>query len=561
MARTRYNTPKIKESKGIQLLTTVWLIPFIAMVIALWLAFQYYAKIGPLVIIEFQKNAGLVAKQSHVKMRNVIVGTVESVALSKEGEGVTVKIRMKKELSPYLNESARFWIVHPDVDSSGITGLDTILSGSYIEVRATKSVKSKTYFIGLEEAENEIAKGQTYLLSAPNTYHLKKGSNVYYRMMKIGKVQHVDIDENGKKINFILFVYDKFTKYITKESKFYTTSSLSVDVSQGKLDVNVASLSQLARGGISIYTPTQSLNQKREVTLPEGYYFPLYKSLNQMRAKHLQEEKGNEIYKFKFNEKITTLEIGSPIKFNDFKVGSVIDITSHFDHKAKTIQSEVYAVIHTKSFIDNQNPKGGKKSIETLVKEGLTAQLNLSVPLIGSQYIELVFNPHHRGKLLVEKGELRFPTMVKKTKSNLLNETELLVKKIRNLQLEKLVTSATDLLAHNEKPVTDLLTHLDASVATLDKTLEHFDMVAQNVEGLTQQDSLQNLPADLETTLYEVTQTLKELQTLSQDYNADSKFSVELSLTLQTLLSTAESMGKVSQTLERKSNALILGDE
>jgi len=45
MPEYKYNTPKVKESKGVQMLTTIWMVPFIAMVIALWLAFQYYAKV------------------------------------------------------------------------------------------------------------------------------------------------------------------------------------------------------------------------------------------------------------------------------------------------------------------------------------------------------------------------------------------------------------------------------------------------------------------------------------------------------------------------------------
>ena len=187
MPQAKYNTPKIEESKGIQLLTTIWMVPFIAMVIALWLAFQYYTKVGPLVTIEFKENAGLVAKQSHVKLRNVIVGTVEEVSLSEEGDGVSVQIRMNKSVSKYLNKSAKFWIVHPDVDSSGITGLDTLLSGSYIELKATKGEKTTKHFVGLEETPAEDADGETYLLSAPKSYHLKKGSNVYYRMIKVGK--------------------------------------------------------------------------------------------------------------------------------------------------------------------------------------------------------------------------------------------------------------------------------------------------------------------------------------------------------------------------------------
>jgi len=62
-----YNAPKVKESRGIQLLTTIWLVPFLALVIALWLAYQYYIKIGPTITIRFKSNAGLIENQSPIK--------------------------------------------------------------------------------------------------------------------------------------------------------------------------------------------------------------------------------------------------------------------------------------------------------------------------------------------------------------------------------------------------------------------------------------------------------------------------------------------------------------
>jgi paraquat-inducible protein B len=591
MPHNKYNAPKIKESTGIQLLTTIWMVPFIAMVIALWLAFQYYSKVGPLVTIEFKENAGLVAKQSHVKLRNVIVGTVENVALSEEGTGVTVHVRMNKNVSKYLNKSAKFWIVHPDVDSSGITGLDTLLSGSYIELKATKSKKTQKYFIGLEETPASEKEGETYLLSAPNSYHLKKGSNVYYRMIKVGKVQRVGIAPDGKKINFVVFVDRKFIKYINKKTQFYTTSSVSVDISKGKLDLDVASLSQIARGGISIYTPTQSLQENSLLSLKKGLVFPLYKNLNQMKAKHLMRGANDKVYKFKFTESISQLEISSHVKFNGFKVGYVIDISSHFNTQSKTVESEVYAIIHTKGFSGNNNPKEGEEIIEKLVQEGLKAQLNSTLPIIGSQFIDLAFNKNRSGKLILDEEFTLFPTMKEKEETHILKEIESLVIKIRELKLDKLVDSATAILANNEEPITDILNNLKKSVKTLDTTLHSFDKVAkdintitkqkalkelpnsllstiqnfdktaQNINVITEQESLKNLPDNLQITLNELTNTLEKIKVLSQDYNADSKFSAELSLTMKALNATAESMGKVSKTLERKSNALLLGDD
>ncbi|CAA6813224.1 MAG: Paraquat-inducible protein B [uncultured Sulfurovum sp.] len=561
MPMKQYNTPRIKESKGIQLLTTIWMVPFIAMIIALWLAFQYYSKVGPLVSIEFKNNAGLVAKQSLVKLRNVIVGSVENIALSNNGKGVTVQVRMNKDVADYLNKSAKFWIVHPDVDSSGITGLDTLLSGSYIELTATKSEQTQKNFQGLEEAPTEDMAGRIYLLSAPKSYHLKKGSNVYYRMMKVGKVQHVTIAPDGKKINFVIFIHQRYIQYINQHSQFYTTSSLSVDISKGKLDLNVASLSQIAQGGISIYTPTQSLGTNAHLKLKKGHLFPLYKNLNQMKAKHLMRGVNDKVYKFIFNESISQLEIGSPVEFNGFQVGHVIDISSHFNAKSKAVESEIYAIIHTQGFSTTGSAQEGEQIIETMVNDGLKARLNSMIPVIGTKFIDLVFDKNTSASLSMEEGFNLFPTLKAQQETPLLKEIEQIVNKIKNLKLEKLLNSATEVFETNKKPINNLLVDLSKTIKNVNKTLNAYSTTAKNINDITEQKALKQLPVTLELTLNELNKTLKEIQTLSEDYNANSKFSAQLTLTLQELSATAESMGKVTKKLERKSNALILGDD
>ena len=264
----KYNAPKVRESKSVQVLTTIWLVPFLAMIIALWLAFQYYAKLGSTIEISFESNAGLIANQSQIKLRDVTIGVVSKISLSKDGKGVTVQAKMNKEVSSYLNDKAKFWIVHPDVGSHGISGLDTLVSGSYIELYGVKEEETKKKFVGLEKPYiDQTANGEYYLLAAPNSYNITEGSNVYYRMIKVGRVERVGIAPNGKQINFTIFVKKEYTNYINQKSQFYASSSVGIDFSQGKLDISIASISQIVHGGISIYTPVQTIHSDKNLSL------------------------------------------------------------------------------------------------------------------------------------------------------------------------------------------------------------------------------------------------------------------------------------------------------
>ncbi|SFV68160.1 Paraquat-inducible protein B [hydrothermal vent metagenome] len=568
----RYNVPKVKESKGIQILTTIWLVPFLAMIIALWLAFQYYTKIGPTIKISFKSNVGLIANQSQIKMRDVTVGMITKISLSDDGKGVIVQAEMNKEVASYLNNKAKFWIVHPDVGSHGVSGLDTLLSGSYIKIYGVKDEYTKRQFIGLEKPYiDKEAEGTYYLLSAPKSYNISEGSNVYYRMIKVGRVERVGIAPNGEKINFTVFVDNQYAQYVNKKSKFYAQSSLSLDFSKGKLDMQIASISHLVHGGVSIYTPIQTLKEKKEYKIAKGDVFPLYKSLNQLKSKQLINGEESQIYIFIFKNSQHELEIGSPIEFQGFQVGYVTDIENHFTNNKQIIESKIYALLYTSAF-KNKNDSNGSSAIKRLVSKGLKAKLNKTLPLIGAEYIDLVFNNKIKAKLKKIGKYTSLPTLRKDKSSDIISEVKELIIKLKKLPLEKLLNATTALIDNNNKPIKKVLTDLDKVIVKsgkpiekilkdLEKIMKNIDKTVQNLNILTTNENLQQLPENIQYTLQELDNTLIELQNFTKGYDSNSQFSAELSATLQELSLASESISRISRKLERKPNALLLGDD
>ncbi|MCH9739623.1 MAG: MlaD family protein [Epsilonproteobacteria bacterium] len=549
----KYNAPKVKESRGIQILTTIWLVPLIAFIIAIWLAFQYYAKVGSTVTIKFESNVGLVENQSPIKMRDVSVGIVKKISLSEDGKGVLIKARMNKEVSDYLNGKAKFWIVHADVGSHGVSGLDTIVSGSYIALHSKKEEETVSDFIGLEDPFIDTeAKGKYYLLSAPATNDITEGSNIYYRMYKIGRVERVGISPDGKHINFTVFVEDKYTSFVNKKSLFYTRSNFEFDFSRGKLDFNIANLSQIVHGGISIYTPSQTLNEKHPIKA--DHVFPLYKSLAEMKAKHLGTGEGNKIYKLAFNESILKLEIGSPIEFKGFQVGYVTDIESHYNNETMQVESNVYALMHTKAFEESNSSVKGEEALEKLVANGLRAKLNTALPVVGSQFIDLVIDRNQSIYITKTEPYHTFPTVQSSPKSDILGEVNSLLVKLQKLPLENLLNSLTGMVNENRKPINHLLVDLD-------KTIKTFDTTINNLNKITSSEELAQLPQTINHTLFELESTLKEVQNLTKSYGDSSKFSDQLSSTLETLAEALKSIERTNRMLDRNSNALILGDD
>ena len=114
-------------------LSLVWLVPLAALLLALGVAWRAYSDRGPLIEIVFQNAAGVEAGQTAVRFRDVNVGIVEQTALSDDLKNVIVTARIDKSLAHFLDDDAQFWVVRPSVTAQGVTGIETVISGVYIE--------------------------------------------------------------------------------------------------------------------------------------------------------------------------------------------------------------------------------------------------------------------------------------------------------------------------------------------------------------------------------------------------------------------------------------------
>ena len=174
--------PEIEESTKFNFITSIWIVPFVALLIAGWLAYQYYSELGPEIKIIFPKNEGLQAGQSRIKYRDVPIGTVKRIELQKDGEGVTVIASMDKTATPYLNGNSKFWIVKPEVGISGVSGLETLISGTYINMSSEKGGVFTNEYVGLEHAYRDIGGGEYYRLNSPRgDSTIKVGTPIYFR--------------------------------------------------------------------------------------------------------------------------------------------------------------------------------------------------------------------------------------------------------------------------------------------------------------------------------------------------------------------------------------------
>ena len=90
---------------------------------------------------------GLKQEKRRSNLKNVHVGTITDVALSEDYEYIIAKAQIDKKASRMINTETQFWVVEPHMSVlMELVGLETILSGSYIELKPGKSSESQLKF-------------------------------------------------------------------------------------------------------------------------------------------------------------------------------------------------------------------------------------------------------------------------------------------------------------------------------------------------------------------------------------------------------------------------------
>jgi len=243
----------------------IWLIPAIAALAAGWLVFESLRQMGPLITINFADGNGLQANQTVLKYHGVTVGEVISLQLTKDLQHVEVRVRLGRE-------GSQFWIVRPEVSSGGLHGLETIVSGPYIQV-LPGSGKAQMRFLGLEAApvdQDQEGKFEV-ILNTAQISTLSVGSSVYYRGVEVGNVSYFALSNDARMINIHLLIETNFAPLIRTGTKFWNAGGISVRLKLLGINVSAENLKALIIGGIAFATPTDP-----GPPASPGTTFPLY---------------------------------------------------------------------------------------------------------------------------------------------------------------------------------------------------------------------------------------------------------------------------------------------
>ncbi len=207
---------------------------------------------------------------SGVFYHGIEIGQVVSYCINEDKKSFTVDVSIEQKYKDLLNTSSLFYHksgieIKAGVDGVNLStgGLESVLRGGLAvetpDFKAEKSLKD-SYFL---HTDYEQLQEQLYLnkegiyitLIADQMGSLKKGSPVYYKQIKVGRVLSFEWNEKTKQVFFNTFITKEYANEVHNNSLFYIASGIDAKFGLDGLEINTESLETVITGGIAFYTP------------------------------------------------------------------------------------------------------------------------------------------------------------------------------------------------------------------------------------------------------------------------------------------------------------------
>jgi len=292
-----------------------------------------------------------------------------------------------------------------------------------------------------------------------------------------------------------------------------------------------------------------------------------------------------------FDESVSGLDQGSPVKLRGVRVGHVVDASIRYDSATGKSLAAVLCELNRGSIADEHGASfdvSSRAELQTLVDRGLRAQLEISGLATGLLYVELDFMDPLKYPDLSKTSDVKYvvvpptPSEISELRAGaatlLANATTVLAK-MQQVDFQKLSIELTSLSAEARLSLQGV--DFKGLADQWKKTGESVDALARSPDALRALENLnKTLDAlraaigrldaqvdsngkDLQATLVQAKAALESFSAAAQSargfINAQQNFGTETNRALEKVADAAESIQRLADFLERNPNAIVSG--
>ncbi|MBI5185848.1 MAG: MCE family protein [Nitrospinae bacterium] len=562
--------PVIKDKSGPSI---VWLIPIITALIGGWLIFKTLSEKGTQISITFKTAEGIEAGKTKIKYKEIEVGVVDAALFSKDFSYIILKATINKDARALLRRDTRFWVVKPRMSLREVSGLGTLVSGSYIELEPGQGAPHKN-FIGLDAppAVRAEESGKKITLLAKKLGSIGAGSPVYYQKILAGEVLGYELANDRKSVLIHAFIKAPFDEMVQSSTQFWNVSGFDFSMGAEGVNVRAESVESLLFGGIAFDTPVavgQEQDQEKEDV--EGLIFTLHDNLGSIQEQAFTTKLAFVLF---FDDSVKGLTVGAPVDFKGIKVGSVTDVRLEFDKRDAGFRIPVNIEIEPERII-NMGEKENASPYQTfkdLVDRGLRAQLRTGSFLTGQLFIALDMHPEVPARLV--GGKTRFPELptIPASLEQMATSVKTILTKIEKLDLDKIFSQLSGALEGtnrlvNSPELMDTLKGADKfvnapelheAVKNLKGSMHEFQSILGKLDKRAE-PLLENVEKAIGTGNATLEKAQITLGMVSDVLKPDSPLQFRLNQMTEELAETARSIRTFIDLLERNPKSIIFG--
>ena len=496
------------RKKGVSRFSIVWVIPLLALAIAIGVAWQSYQNRGPLIEIEFENGAGIAERETELRYRDVTVGVVEDVEFAAGLTGVIARVRLSKSVAPYVDATSTFWVVRPELTTRGITGLDTVLSGVYIEGAWDSDIGTpQTRFKGLADTPlfRSGREGLQIALRTTPGGSLTDNSPITFRGIEVGRVGKATISREGNFAIAEAIIFEPHSHLVTPTTRFWDTSGFTFSVGPSGAEIDFSSLATLVGGGITFDTFVSG-----GARVQDGTVFEVHSDEATARNSLFSKPEVETLeMRVVFDENIAGLAVDAAVELSGLKIGKVESVSGIIDPDAfgddRVRLNAVLSIQPARLGLqDEVTADAALAFLSKRIEEGLRARLASASLLTGGLKIELVqVDDAPAVSMALRDGAI---PIIPTTESDIANASatvEGVFTRINNLPIEELLTSAIDFLNSAEALISD---------EDLRETPQDVRELLGDVRDIVRSEDLQRIPGSLNAAITRFETLLAQLE-------------------------------------------------